>query len=304
MHLARPSEVKAWCLDHAFHPNRTLGQNFLVDRNILDAIVAAAELRPGARILEVGPGLGVVTEALLAAGAAVTAVEKDSRLARWLRDSLGGRGGLTLIEADMLEVDLDRLLAGGAAAPANPIFSACVSNLPYSSGTRILLDLCRHPLAPPLLAVTLQHEVAERLAAPPRGDARGLAGVWVQQNYDVALLRTIKPACFWPRPEVGSTLARLTRHERLPLAPHQRLAFEQLTHHAFMHRRKQMQALLRLPAQGLPAGGWEWESLLAQAGVAPTARPEELSTPAWCALAQAMAESMAEHKAGAVELDG
>jgi 16S rRNA (adenine1518-N6/adenine1519-N6)-dimethyltransferase len=295
MHLARPSEVKAWCLEHDFHPNRTLGQNFLVDGNILDAIVAAAELRPGARVLEVGPGLGVVTEALLEAGAAVTAVEKDGRLAQWLRASLGARGGLTLIEADMLDLDLDRLLAGEGApagagrsptlATARPCFTACVSNLPYSAGTRILLDLCRHPLAPPLLAVTLQHEVAERLAAPPGGRARGLAGVWVQQNYDVALLRTIKPACFWPRPEVGSTLARLTRHERLPLDPRQRHAFESLTRHAFMHRRKQMQALLRLPAPGLPTDHVAWEPLLAKVGIPPAARPEELSTPEWCALA-------------------
>ena len=288
MDPTRPSEVKAWCLARGFHPNRTLGQNFLVDRHILDAIVSAAALPSGAAVLEVGPGLGAVTQALLDASARVTAVEKDHRLAAWLREALGAEPRFTLIEGDMLEVPLDGLLTDSAAA-GRPRFDACVSNLPYASGTRILLELCRHSLCPGTLVVTVQREVAERLAAGPRAPARGQAGVWVQQDFDVTLLRTIKPACFWPRPEVASSLVHLARHRRHPLTPAERRMFDELTRHAFMHRRKQMVALLRLapPALGLDSDAIG--PLLAQADVDSASRAETLSNAQWTALARSLA---------------
>jgi 16S rRNA (adenine1518-N6/adenine1519-N6)-dimethyltransferase len=109
-----------------------------------------------------------------------------------------------VIPGDMLEQDLDALLAP-------PGFDVCVSNLPYSCGTRILMDLARHPLAPSLLVVTVQLEVAERFAAPPRHPARGLASVWLQRLYDIEIARVVKPTCFWPRPEVSSAIVRLRR---------------------------------------------------------------------------------------------
>lgn len=287
MQPTRPSDVKTWCLAHEFHPNRTLGQNFLVDRNILDAIVAAAELKPGDAVLEVGPGLGAVTGALLAAGVHVTAIEKDRRLAAWLRESLGEDERLTLLEADMLDVSLDTLLLDDATG--RPRFSACVSNLPYSVGTRILLELCRHPLAPPRLVVTVQREVAERLAADAGSKVRGQAGVWVRQNYDVSLLRTIKPTCFWPRPEIASTLVRLERHERLPMNDEARRVFDALTRHAFMHRRKQMVALLRLAPPALALADDRIEAVLTQAGIEPTSRPEALTDAQWASLTRVLA---------------
>jgi 16S rRNA (adenine1518-N6/adenine1519-N6)-dimethyltransferase len=287
MDPTRPSEVKAWCLARGFHPNRTLGQNFLVDRHILEAIVSAAALPPGAAVLEVGPGLGAVTQALLAAEARVTAVEKDHRLAAWLRETLGTDPRFTLIAGDMLEVPLDTLLADPATG--RPRLDACVSNLPYSSGTRILLELCRHPLCPGTLVVTVQREVAERLAAGPCAPARGQAGVWVQQDFDVTLLRTIKPACFWPRPEVASSLVRLARHRRHPLNPAERRLFDELTRHAFMHRRKQMVALLRLAPPALDLDPGAIGPLLAQVAVDPASRAETLSNAQWTALARSLA---------------
>jgi 16S rRNA (adenine1518-N6/adenine1519-N6)-dimethyltransferase len=287
MQPIRPSDVKAWCLAHEFHPNRTLGQNFLIDSNILDAIVAAAALPSGAAVLEVGPGLGAVTQALLKAGARVTAVEKDHRLAAWIRESLGAESRMTLIEGDLLEVPLDDLLTDAASEQAR--FSACVSNLPYASGTRILLELCRHPRCPDTLVVTVQREVAERLAADGQAAARGQAGVWVQQNFDVTLLRTIKPACFWPRPEVASTLVSLARHHRHPLTSAERAAFDELTRHAFMHRRKQFAVTLRLAPPSLGLDPVRIETLLAQTEVAPTCRAETLTNEQWMSLARALA---------------
>ena len=280
MNLASPSHVKAWCIENGFHPNRTLGQNFLIDRNILEAMVDASGIKSGHTVLEIGSGLGVLTEALLARGARVIAVEKDSRLASRLADALGNPPGLRVIEADALELDLDTLLA-------EP-FDACVSNLPYSVGTRILINLALHPLGPKSLTVLVQTEVAERFAAAPGCDARGQAGVWLQLDYDVALVRAVKASCFWPRPAVGSMIVRLDRHA-CALAPDERTWFFDLTRYAFMHRRKQLAAALRKAPAPLGRDDATLAALFGQAGVAPLARAEQLSQTQWLALARAFA---------------
>ena len=280
MNLTSPSHVKAWCIENGFHPNRTLGQNFLIDRNILEAILDAAGVTAGQRVLEIGPGLGVLTEAMLARGASVTAVEKDGRLAARLAESLGNPPALRVIEADALELDLGALLSEE--------FSACVSNLPYSVGTRILLDLALHPLAPQTFTVLVQTEVAERLAAAPGGSARGQAGVWLQLDYDVTLVRGVKASCFWPRPEVGSSIVRLDKHP-CALRSDERKWFFELSRYAFMHRRKQFGAALRKAPEPVGRDDAALAALFTAAGVDPSARPEQLSDAQWQALARAFA---------------
>jgi 16S rRNA (adenine1518-N6/adenine1519-N6)-dimethyltransferase len=280
VNLTSPSQVKAWCIDNGFHPNRTLGQNFLIDRNILDGIVEASGVRPGQRVLEIGPGLGVLTEAMLACGTQVTAIEKDSRLAARLAGALGNPPALRVMEADALELDLDTLLAEG--------FDVCVSNLPYSVGTRILIDLALHPLAPQSFTVLVQTEVAERLAAEPGCAARGQAGVWLQLDYAVTVVRAVKASCFWPRPEVGSSVVRLDRHA-CALGPGERTWFFDLSRYAFMHRRKQLGAALRKAPEPLVRCDAALDLLFAAAGVDPLARAEQLTNGQWQALARAFA---------------
>jgi len=280
VNLTSPSQVKAWCIENGFHPNKTLGQNFLIDRNVLEAIIDAAGVRTGQHILEIGAGLGVLTEALLARGACVTAVEKDTRLASRLATALGDPPGLRILAADALELDLDALLSEG--------FSACVSNLPYSVGTRILLDIALHRLAPQTFTVLVQTEVAERLAADPGCSARGQAGVWLQLDHDVALVRAVKASCFWPRPEVGSSVVRLDRHPCTLSAP-ERIWFFDLTRYAFMHRRKQLFASLRKAPEPLLRSDADLGELFASASVDPLARAEQLTNAQWQALACAFA---------------
>ncbi len=281
MNLTSPSQVKAWCIESGFHPNRTLGQNFLIDRNVLDAIVSLSGVTAGQRVLEVGAGLGVLTEALLAAGAQVTAVEKDVRLADRLAGALGEPSALRVLAADALELDLDVLLAER--------FDACVSNLPYSVGTRILLEVARHALAPPRFTVLVQTEVAERLAAPPSCAARGQAGVWLQLDYRVAVARAVKATCFWPRPEVGSSVVVMERRP-CPLLPSERVCFYELTRYAFMHRRKQLGASLRQAPQGLLGVGEVGVlAALGAAGLEPQCRAEQVTDGQWQALARAYA---------------
>jgi len=266
MNLTSPSQVKEWCIANGFHPNRVLGQNFLIDRNALVAIVDVAETVAGMRVLEVGPGLGVLTEELLARGCAVTAVEKDPVLAARLAEALGSPAALAVRAADAL----DEVKAGALDG-----FPVMVSNLPYQAGTRILLELIGRidvsPVAAPeRIVVLVQTEVAERLAAGPGSKTRGLAGVWAQLDYDVKSVRKVAASCFWPRPEVGSSVIALTRHHRNDaLGAEARALFRRLTKTAFEHRRKQLGAVFRNVIQS-------------------TARAEELSNEDWIELTKGL----------------
>ena len=171
MNLTSPSHVKAWCIGSGFHPNKVLGQNFLVDRNVLEAIVGAGldgVAGDPPSVLEIGPGLGVMTEELLRRGCRVTAVEKDPVLAARLADALGRPAGLAVVEGDALAI-VER---GGMDFCS---FDAMVSNLPYQAGTRMLLELAALR-APATMTVLVQTEVAERLAAREGSKMRGLAG--------------------------------------------------------------------------------------------------------------------------------
>lgn len=275
-----PSEVKSWCIKQGFHPNKILGQNFLIDKNILASIVDAAELASGASVLEVGPGLGVMTEEMLTRGARVTAVEKDQRLAQWLTESLLEEypDTLKLMTADMLEVPLKPLLAQH--------FDAFVSNLPYSVGTRILMELIQEPDAPKTLVTLVQTEVAERFVAPPATEHRGIAGVWIQLDYDVRLVKKVSGSCFWPKPEVQSTVVAMTRHDRSTLSEPQKAHFRQLTKMTFLYRRKQLGSILRkAPA---PFTRPDADDILNALGILPARRPETLTIPEWEALTCAL----------------
>ncbi len=275
MNRTSPTEVKAWCIERGFHPNKTLGQNFLIDRNILTALADAVGVQPGDRVLEVGPGLGVMTEELLRRGARVTAVEKDPALAQWLRDSLCREypETLELLEGDALDCDWDDLLARD--------FRAFASNLPYSVGTRILMDLIGQPKAPARMVTLVQLEVADRFAAPPSTPERGTAAVWLQLDYDVRVVRQVKPSCFWPPPEVTSAVVAMDRHARSTLTPEGKARLRALSKCLFTQRRKQLGSVLRKapePFRGIDP---------AAVGIDPMRRAETLTLPEWEALALA-----------------
>lgn len=242
MNLTSPSQVKAWCIEHEFHPNKVLGQNFLIDRNALVAIVDAGLAGCSdpleARVLEIGPGLGVLTEEMLARGCSVTAVEKDPVLAERLAASLGNPPNLTVMAGDALDLVHDSSFAARH-------FTHMISNLPYQAGTRILLELVQAREIPSM-TVLVQTEVAERLAAKEGSKTRGLAGVWAQLDYDVKIVRKVAASCFWPRPEIGSSVVTLAMHERnIALSERERDVFCRLTKKAFEHRRKQLGSVFK-----------------------------------------------------------
>ena len=278
MNLTSPSQVKAWCIENGFHPNKVLGQNFLIDQNALKAIVDAglegAEGAEAEDVLEIGPGLGVLTEEMLKRGCKVTAVEKDPVLAARLAESLGNPPNLTVIAADALawlsRTGNQTIEQSEQSEQSNgSSFSRMVSNLPYQAGTRILLELVR---ARELKSMTVlvQTEVAERLAAGPGSKTRGLAGVWAQLDYDVKIVRKVAASCFWPRPEIGSSVVRVDRHDRnVALSDEERDVFHRLTKQAFEHRRKQLGSIFKDLIQS-------------------TARAEELSNEDWIELVKGL----------------
>lgn len=211
-------------------PNRKLGQNFLIDGNFLDWIVRESGAEPGAKILEVGPGFGALTERMLAQGATVTAVEFDHRIAEWLRQNLCPKG-LKLMEGDACRVKLDEIY------PETDY--RMVSNLPYSAGTIVVANLLDSPNPPEEMVIMLQKEVALRLAAEPGNHDYGALSVRVQVLYEATPLRIAPPEMFHPRPEVDSCVIRL---KRLPEAPgaEYRKKLSRVVRLAFGQRRKKM----------------------------------------------------------------
>jgi len=274
--LTRLSDLRTLVAQLGFHPSRALGQNFLIDRNILDILLDRAAVTSAERVLEIGPGLGVVTEALLNQAGHLIAVEKDHRLFAYLSDAFSGRARLELIQGDVLEVGISKLLARG--------IDKVVSNLPYSPGSRILLDLVCDACAPREIVVTVQLEVAQRITAPPGSKTYGLMGVWCQLHCDVELVKVISPNCFWPRPDVKSAIVALRRRETPLLPPVQEARFYKLTRYAFQHRRKQLASSLPKAPGELARDAETCRQLLCEIGAVEDARPEALSVEQWCRL--------------------
>lgn len=275
--LASPSRVRAILDGMGFAPSRVLGQNFLIDRNILNILLDAAEVGAGDRVLEIGPGLGVVTGELLARGCWVLAIEKDRRLAERLQSEWGSEPRLEVRCADVLDADVGAHVRDG--------FDAVVSNLPYSVASRALVNMAMAEPAPRHVTVTVQKEVAGRLTASAATAAYGLLTLWIQRVYEVRLVKTVSPSCFWPPPEVQSGIVRLVRRASPLVAdPGAVACFHGVSRHAFSRRRKQLASSLVESVQSPSLGKDGWQSALASLGEDPLARPEALSPEAWARL--------------------
>lgn len=276
LNLTSPKAVIELLKSNEITPNKVLGQNFLIDRNILDSIVEVSETGPEYSVLEVGPGLGVLTEQLMLHSKHVTAVEKDSGLYRILSERWGNEENLTLIHGDALEVPLHEIYAAGA--------TRLISNLPYSVGVRVVLDsaLCENP--PEVMVLLLQKEVCERFAAKPGTADMGIVSVLLQRLYKVTLVRNVKPTCFYPQPDVTSTIVKLKRHNDYPMDQAESKYFTEFVKLAFSHRRKQLASVMKNAPAPYGKSADEIRALLLQVGATETARPEELSIPQWVQL--------------------
>jgi 16S rRNA (adenine1518-N6/adenine1519-N6)-dimethyltransferase len=260
-------------------PRKRFGQHWLIEPGVLDRIVAAAQLQPGERVLEVGPGRGALTERLLASpAAAVVAVELDRDLLAGLRERFAADPRLHLIAGDALEVPLE--------PPGEPPADTVVANIPYNITGPLLERLVGrldHPVTPPYrrLVLLVQREVGERIRACPGDSAFSALSVRLQLLARAVPVCPVPPRCFSPPPKVDSEVIALD-----PLPPEQRLApdlartVEQLLRRAFTARRKMLRNSLAglLPAEALAA-------LAAEAAIDLAQRPQELAPERWVALA-------------------
>lgn len=252
-----------------FRPSRRFGQNFLLDENMLHAIARDAELAPGEFVLEVGPGLGFLTRHLLAAGARVACVEIDGRLLEIARGWLGDAGTPQWVHADVL-AGKHRLAPSVEELLPRDAPWQLVSNLPYSVAAPLLAVLADLPHPPGRMTVLVQREVAERIVAEPGTRDWGLLSLALQSDYEARLVRHVPPQLFWPRPEVESSVVRLSRRAQA-LAPARRRQLLELAARLFQHRRQSLGRVL-----GELWGREEARSALAGLGWEPTRRAEEL----------------------------
>lgn len=275
MNLTAPSEVKALLDQLDFRPSKVLGQNFLIDANILKIILTTAFLHQSDGVLEIGPGLGVLTEWLARWSGKVVAIEKDRRLFDYLSERFEKTRNLRLIHADALDVNLDEILADGV--------NKVVANLPYSVGSRLLVELTELPHRPEQIVVTVQREVAERLTAKPGTRDYGLLTVFAQLRYDIGIRKEVSPTCFYPPPDVHSAIVNMVlRDEQPELRDVEQ--FKALVKTAFAQRRKQLLTVLK---KNFPTG---IEDTMQKLGIDLRARPENLSPTQWTALANALAK--------------
>jgi 16S rRNA (adenine1518-N6/adenine1519-N6)-dimethyltransferase len=261
---------------YGIRPTKTLGQNFVTDANTVRRIVRLAGVEPGDRVLEVGPGLGSLTEGLLAAGACVVAVEVDPLLARALGDRLGAAasGRLDVVVADALRVH------PGMLPDAVP--RLLVANLPYNIAVPVLLRALE--VLPSVRAgvVMVQAEVAERLAAEPGSRTYGVPSVKAAWWAEVRLSGAVPRAVFWPQPNVESALVAFSRRDPPGDEALRRATFT-VVDGAFAQRRKTLRAALARWA----GSAAQAEVLLRAAGVDPGARGEQLDVTAFAAIARA-----------------
>ncbi len=282
-----PAAVRRVLREAGLRARSQLSQNFLADPDVLDVILGEADPRPGGRIVEIGPGLGILTDALLDAGAAVTAIELDRGLAAYLRHrhaaALGlaadegpeTPGALRLIEGDALDQDLVHIVT--------PPYDV-VANIPYHITSPILHALLGAPPRPRRIVLMVQREVGERVAAPP--GAMSYLSVFVQYHARVRIATMVPPTAFEPAPKVASAVLVLEPY------PDDRLTdmdaedeLWRLVQAGFRERRKMLHNVL---ARQLPISTERVDAALAAVGIAPERRPQTLAVGEWLALREAV----------------
>jgi 16S rRNA (adenine1518-N6/adenine1519-N6)-dimethyltransferase len=229
------SEMKQLLAEHQLQLTKSLGQNFLHDANQLHRIVAAAQLHRDDKVLEIGPGLGPLTELLLREAGHVLAIEKDQRLVQLLRPRLES-SALEILHADALEYLREHRNWSGWKV---------VSNLPYSVASPILVELAHAEQSPDLIVATLQLEVVQRIAAHAGDDDYGLLSLLLQLRFEPVGTFKVPRTCFFPEPDVDSACITLRKREQPLLAPDVEQACIKIVRQAFSQRRKMMLKLLK-----------------------------------------------------------
>ena len=255
------------------HTSRRLGQNFLISPGVVRAVVEAAEIENGDRVLEIGPGIGTLTQGLLEAGAEVTAVELDKKLPAVLAETLRGYEHLKVVQGDILKTDIPALMGDQPFKVA--------ANLPYYITTPILLSLLEQSLPITHIVTMVQKEVAERMTARPGGKDYGALSVAVQYHTEPEIVLDVPPSCFFPAPEVDSAVIACTVRQTPAVAVQDEKLFFRVVKASFGQRRKTLSNALK----PLGFSKAQIEDALLGAGIDSTRRGETLSLEEFAAIA-------------------
>ena len=270
--LGNPQETIAVLQRYGFNFQKKYGQNFLIDTHVLDKIIGAAQIGPDDFVLEIGPGIGTMTQYLAEAAREVVAVEIDTKLIPILQDTLKEYDNVTVLNEDILKVDIRKIAEeknGG-----KPI--KVVANLPYYITTPIIMGLFESEGPLDSITVMVQKEVADRMQVGPGTKDYGALSLAVQYYAEPYIVANVPPNCFIPRPAVGSAVIRLTRYQEKPVKVKDASFMFKIIRASFNQRRKTLQnglynsSELRIPKEKTVAA-------LEEMGLTPTIRGEKLS---------------------------
>lgn len=243
-------------------PQRHWGQHFLNDHTVIESIINASAIVSGEVVLEIGPGPGVLTNALLKAGARVVAVERDRRFEASLHQVFDVTGRFTLTIADAIRLDWQELELKDQQFRV-------IANIPYSITTPLLEKFLTVP-RPRHAMLMIQDDVARRLLAAPSSSDRGALSVIMQESFDITIIRTVNPSAFTPPPKVNSAVVEFV--PKGSIAPQ----FGLFLHHCFRHRRKLLLSNLRTAYPSI-----DWAVECNKLDIAPTARPQDITNEQW-----------------------
>ncbi len=283
--IATPLRTQEILKKYGFSFKKSLGQNFLIDPNILRNIVSHAELTKESAAIEIGPGIGALTEHLARSAGKVISFEIDQRLLPVLADTLSPYDNVEIIHSDILKADVSNILAE-ECENYNDIM--VVANLPYYVTTPILLKLLMDKLPIRGMVVMMQKEVADRISAVPGTKAYGSLSIAVQYYMQAEVVMTVPKTVFMPQPNVDSAVLRLLRREKPPVEVINEAFFFEVTRSSFAQRRKTILNNLQSQLENGKAKKDQILSALAEVNIDPTRRGETLSIVEFGRLADAL----------------
>lgn len=296
--MQNKNQIKQLLASIGASPQKRLGQNFLIDLNLMRLLVDSANIKKTDIVLEVGCGTGSLTEELAEKAAICIAVEFDRRLAETAKRWLAKKENVEIINADVLAkksvinpVITDKILAAGRRFPGRLLL---VANLPYSVAGPLMCNLITGPVTADAMFVTVQKEVAQRMTAPPSTEHYGLLGILMNVTGRTKKIRLLKPTVFWPSPKVDSAMISFLRDAGKVSRIKSMKIFSDCINLFMQHRRKQLKGCVKF-AKGELAKIKNWPAVFEQAAIDPYKRPEELSADEYLAIANLCCELLKQY---------
>jgi 16S rRNA (adenine1518-N6/adenine1519-N6)-dimethyltransferase len=276
-------------------PNKRLGQHFLIDLNLMELLLSNANITENDIVLEVGSGTGSLTSELVRRAGKVIAVECDDALAEITRQHLRNAKNIEVVNADVLESKntINRQVIEKLQQAQQEIFGRLllVANLPYSAASNVMLNLLSGTVVADEMIVTVQKEVALRMAAEAGSEDYGVLSIFLAAMGQCRVLRKLSPKVFWPPPQVDSAMVRFDRDAAKVAEIHNIELFHRVVDLFMGHRRKMMKACVKF-AEGRLANVHNWQDIFTRAFIEPHQRPEELSAADYVAMANLCNETL------------